>query len=402
MNIISFGVTDANMLYPCASALFSLVRSFFPYIFDEENRYSSSLTFKAGLMGLGMVLCLIFEIIRIHRTGGHYIQPLKKYKKKPHLIPLLILSGFMDFFAFYMGGISSLGKDININETYIISFMMIFEFLFVYFIYHFFYKTREFKRHHLFSIGLIVTGTICSVGAHFKYFSWIHLFSLCSSIDISFIEILLYKLMTENGDYLSHFEITWIQGFIDFTISFILSLIFNMVPCDYNQNPYCSKKGKVVDLIGNFQSIFTSYKTILQVLVYIVMSTGKNVYKILTTKVLGPTHRIISDGIISVITLIVALDKQEKNFMISFQIIGHILLISGILVYNEIVILHFCNLDELTKKGIIERITEDGEGEQKAELLEQVARSSNHPSEPVPSNENENDISKIDHSKLDF
>ena len=91
MNIISFGVTDANMLYPCASALFSLVRSFFPYIFDEENRYSSSLTFKAGLMGLGMFLCLIFEIIRIHRTGGHYIQPLKKYKKKPHLIPLLIL-----------------------------------------------------------------------------------------------------------------------------------------------------------------------------------------------------------------------------------------------------------------------------------------------------------------------
>ena len=88
--------------------------------------------------------------------------------------------------------------------------------------------------------------------------------------------------------------------------------------------------------------------------------------------------------------------------MISFQIIGHILLISGILVYNEIVILHFCNLDELTKKGIIERITEDGEGEQKAELLEQVTRSSNHPSEPVPSNENENDISKIDHSKLGF
>ena len=52
MNIISFGVTDANMLYPCASALFSLVRSFFPYIFDEENRYSSSLAFKAGLMGV--------------------------------------------------------------------------------------------------------------------------------------------------------------------------------------------------------------------------------------------------------------------------------------------------------------------------------------------------------------
>ena len=38
-----------------------------------------------------------------------------------------------------------------------------------------------------------------------------------------------------------------------------------MVPCDYIKNPYCSKKGKVVDLIGNFQSIFTSYKTILQV-----------------------------------------------------------------------------------------------------------------------------------------
>ena len=56
----------------------------------------------------------------------------------------------------------------------------------------------------------------------------------------------------------------------------------------------------------------------------------------------------------------------------------------------------------MKKIEIIERITEDGEGEQKAELLEQVTRSSNHPSEPVSSNENENDISKIDHSKLDF
>ena len=394
MDIISFGVTDVNMLYPVASAFFSLIRSFFPYIFDQENRYSSSLAFRAGLMGEGMLLCLLLEIIRIHRTGGHYIQPLKKYKKKPHLIPLLILSGFMDFFAFYMGGISSLGKANDINETYIISFMMIFEFLFVYFIYHYFYKTREFKRHHLFSIGLIVIGTICSVGEHFQYFSWIHLFSIFSSIDISFLEILLYKLMNENGDYLSHFEITWIQGFIDFVLSVIFCFVLSMVPCDHDKNKYCANNGKVVDLLKDFKSIFISYKTLIQVLMYIFTSTGKNVFKILTTKHLGPTHRIISDGIFSVITLIVAMDKLKKNILIVFQIIGHILLISGILLYNEIVILHCCNLDDQTKKVIYNRVTENGESEQKAELLQQP--------ETSPSNENESEVSKIDRSKLDY
>ena len=38
MDIISFGVTDVNMLYPVASAFFSLIRSFFPYRFAQDNR----------------------------------------------------------------------------------------------------------------------------------------------------------------------------------------------------------------------------------------------------------------------------------------------------------------------------------------------------------------------------
>ena len=57
-------------------------------------------------------------------------------------------------------------------------------------------------------------------------------------------------------------------------------------------------------------------------------------------------------------------------------------------------ILHCCNLDDQTKKVIYNRVTENGESEQKAELLQQP--------ETSPSNENESEVSKIDRSKLDY
>ena len=39
MGIVSIGFTDKNMLYPVYSGFFSLVRTFTPHLFKENNRY---------------------------------------------------------------------------------------------------------------------------------------------------------------------------------------------------------------------------------------------------------------------------------------------------------------------------------------------------------------------------
>ena len=364
MGIVSIGFTDKNMLYPVYSGFFSLVRTFTPHLFKETNRYSSSLSFRGSLMGEGMFICLFFEIIRIHQVEEHYIQPLIKYKDKPRLIPLLILSGFMDFFGYFFGSIAGVGKESNANIYYLVSFMMIFEFLFVYFIYYlFFFSTRKLYRHHLVSVGLIVIGTLLAVGAHLKLLSWIDLFSVLSSIDIAFIEILLYKLTSDSEGSLSPYEITWIQGFIDIIISFVLCIVLSLVPC--SNNTYCASNGKVVNLVKDFTSIFTSWHTIVQVVVYIITSFGHNIFRIHTTVSLGPTHRIISDGIVSLISMTFALDKQAIDLSLIYRIVGHILFTFGLLMYTEIIIVHICDLDDETMQCISDRSNRDSKLELK-------------------------------------
>lgn len=344
--------------------LFSLVRTFTPHLFKETNRYSSSLSFRGSLMGEGMLICLFFEIIRIHQVEEHYIQPLIKYKDKPRLIPLLILSGFMDFFGYFFGSIAGVRKESNANIYYLVSFMMIFEFLFVYFIYYlFFFSTRKLYRHHLVSVGLIVIGTLLAVGAHLKLLSWIDLFSVLSSIDIAFIEILLYKLTSDSEGSLSPYEITWIQGFIDIIISFVLCIVLSLVPC--SNITYCAPNGKVVNLVKDFTSIFTSWHTIVQVVVYIITSFGHNIFRIHTIVSLGPTHRIISDGIVSLISMTFALDKQAIDLSLIYRIVGHILFTFGLLMYTEIIIVHICDLDDETMQCISDRSNRDSKLELK-------------------------------------
>ena len=126
-----------------------------------------------------------------------------------------------------------------------------------------------------------------------------------------------------------------------------------MVPC--SSSKYCDSNGRVVNLIKDFTSIFTSWHTIFQVVVYIITSFGHNIFHIQTTVSLGPTHRIISDGIVSLISMTFALDKQEIDLSLIYRIVGHILFTVGLLMYNEIIIVHMCDLDEETNQCIHDR-----------------------------------------------
>lgn len=401
---VSFGIPNVKMIYPCASAVFTLMRSLLPVMF-KANPYKCSISFKSGLMGEGMFICIIFELIRIKQTETHFIQPIKKYKEKPHLIPLIILSGIMDYCGFFFGAIPNVGKDSEVIIYYTASCMLIFQFLFVYFIFYYFYKTRTFYRHHLVSIALIIIGTLFGVGEYITNLSLIDLFSIISGINVGLLEILMYKLMNENGDYLSPYEIVWIQGFINFCIGVALSLVFSLIPCSNTQ--FCADNGKVANVVKDFGSLFSNWQHLLQGILFILASTGHNLFRILTTKYLGPTYRIISDGIISIITMTIALDQLEKTFKLTIHIIGHIIFFVGLLMYNEIMIVHMCKLDVDTLKSIHERLTIDSKADQgddddkTKELVDDVPIPTPVPT-PPSGNPNSGYDFDVDKSKTEF
>ena len=72
-------------------------------------------------------------------------------------------------------------------------------------------------------------------------------------------------------------------------------------------------------------------------------------------KYLGPTHRIISDGVFSILSVTVFFFLEEQKITAAYiinQILGHICIIIGIVIYNEIIIVNFCGLDVNTDKEI--------------------------------------------------
>ena len=85
-----------------------------------------------------------------------------------------------------------------------------------------------------------------------------------------------------------------------------------------------------------------------------------NIFQELTMKLLGPTHRIIIDGVFSILSVILSFILSKIEFAVDnmiLQILGHLSLVIGIVIYNEIIIIKICGLDVNTNKQIVERAT---------------------------------------------
>lgn len=82
-----------------------------------------------------------------------------------------------------------------------------------------------------------------------------------------------------------------------------------------------------------------------------------NLWRILTIKFYTPTHRSISFALSFVVSWIFEIvDKQNATLeKEGIQAIGLAIVIISSLIYNEAIILNFCNLNTYTKEIIIQR-----------------------------------------------
>lgn len=95
--------------------------------------------------------------------------------------------------------------------------------------------------------------------------------------------------------------------------------------------------------------VVSNTQYLVQVIMYIILSCGYNSFILFVIKAYGTTHRVIIDAFSSIIIMILS-SQKGINFMI--QCIGELFILIGVLLYNEIILIRLCDLDEYTEKQI--------------------------------------------------
>lgn len=158
--------------------------------------------------------------------------------------------------------------------------------------------------------------------------------------------------------FLSPYEVIGFKGFYGIIIITSIMIVGNFTKCEKWMGlcEYDEIHPKnIIDFTQDFSNIFANWYTIIEVLCFIILTILYNIFHQLILKHLGPTHRIISDGVFSIINVIISISFEKEEIVIYYiilQIIGHISLIIGIVMYNEIIIINMCGLDMNTVKEI--------------------------------------------------
>ena len=375
--IISFSFTSYS-LFPILAGIFYVMRSYSFFFFSEDLNYKCSLFFEIVLLEFGMFLSIILELINIYRQSTEKIdfksvikRWLKKYKEKKIIISMF-LCGFFDFIGVFLTYLIKNNDNKNndngtekSNSQHIFSLMRITEFFFVILLYYCVLK-KKIRYHQYISLCFIIVGLIFVFLKGFDNMDGlIVILCIAGNFSYSCLEMVYNWLM--ESKFVSSYELVAISGFFGCIVGTIFSIIFSI----YNEE--WDLIHQKINYIEDISKIFSSKNTMFEVGCYVFFSLCYNTFHFLMNKHLSPTHRIISDSVSSIMTFIinVIVKNNEKSIglYITLQIIGHILIIFGILVYNELMIIHRCGMDENTNKEIQGRATKEVERDGGISLL---------------------------------
>jgi len=167
------------------------------------------------------------------------------------------------------------------------------------------------------------------------------------------------------------FQLVGFEGLSGVTIYTILLIIFQNVKCnDWNydlktgicfgsDDPETKRDWYIEDTLFAFEQMRDSLALLLVYIFYVVSIALYNIVGINLTKLVSSTARAVVDTVRTVFIWVFFLfihpvPGTEENFY-WLQLVGFILLVLGSLIYNEIVELHFWNLDYNTRRNIAAR-----------------------------------------------
>ena len=212
----------------------------------------------------------------------------------------------------------------------------------------------KFSRHHY--VGLICV----LIGTTFEYVFDLNKKFLTISDFIILITYVLFSLgqviekIIIESKFISPFKLLFYKGICCTIIDIILYLISTLIPCENNflKNYYCTSKN--VETI-NIIKIFKDIPSIFTIILYLFVTLILNLLAILTNYYFNPNYRVISDSFTDVINYFYIFTVFGENYYKWYIFVGNFILIFGILIFNEIIVLNFCDISRNTKYEIDKR-----------------------------------------------
>lgn len=356
MLCISFGKVAFKSLYPLFTSFFYVCRSYVFFNVNGNNFRCPSL-FKMLLMAIGMVTCYLFEIISMCRQNSlskTLRDSCKKYFKEYQIMIFFFILGILDCFSFLF--LSNFLNEQHNDAEYFLPVFRMFELFIVCLISYFIFKSLLYLHNYL-ALILILIGLIFIIPT-LTYNDF-----MISSLAYGIIAIIFFAVLETSEKWImdkkffSPHEINFFIGFYSLVISIIFCIVGSFNECP-NWLPFCKGEKRMVDFGGILNDLSGNVYYILQVIAFILLTIGYNTYIQLVFKHFTPSHRIIADCFSSLILMFIDFGHNASLLHIP-RIIGALIILVGILFFNEILVAHFCGLDKNTKEKITSRAGEE-------------------------------------------
>ena len=293
------------------------------------------------------------KLIKTEEDEDDYFVPMDN---KAKILFLIFFISFLDVAQFTICHIH-LPRFFNISKS-LCSRLFGFTTIFSLFFYVYALKLPVYK-HHIFSLLIIGICLIAIIASEF-YFQIFDIYTSYKSLIITFIYIILSQILSSSGysiekylfeyDYMNPFVVLMYEGLFGFFISFL-----NLIDENYFHDFVDIYKDKDSKEFALF---------IFLLIVFIILSGGKNLFRIVTTKIYSPMVTTLLDYVLNPIYLIYYygaqgdFKKEDGKLDVAYFTIN--IIISLIIsffgcVYNEFIILFFCGLERNTHDQVSKR-----------------------------------------------
>ena len=366
--------TRPNLRYPLQLLLYKELRNIESILINRLLKFDDALLFTL-LMFLGEFLSglIIYlyqtKILKKNKDPSKYMilkfvksKNVKKIDGILKIFFIIFCCALFDYVQFILSIYTP--QFINVSPSInsrIAGFLTIFDALFYYFI-----LRLSILKHQLFC--LIIMGACLLILIIFEFiFQEINIFltygQFFNIFILSFIGQFLNALIDSNEKYL--FEYDNENPFYVLMFEGVFGFSFSLFHCIY-QNPFDALK----DYRNNKEHSNSDFGLLIFCLIiYTILSGLRNSYRVITTKVYSPMTTTSLDYILNpiYISIYFALGKDfmkkgKRNYAHFFINLIISLIISFLgLVYNEFLILFFCNLDKDTHIQVSRRSSQETE-----------------------------------------
>ena len=364
MKYIGFGDVNKKLLYILLGGIGKLIAELILYFYGKDVKMTNHCFIIGINASMGMLLAFIPDIIvkykirksneniedeKIIMSNDFFQENRSRFTKTQKKLFILILCCALDYFQ----------KILTFSYSqYIINNLWIFDIIFLSGFSYFILGIKLYSHQYLSISIMIILGIIfCILDISERDVSVIYKLLLSFLIEICYnLAVVLAKYGMDNL-FMTPFEITFYEGLFAILVNILSITISTNVervdpPLIIKLMKHCTYNGK--EYVDNFWAYWEEFKHI-EILCYIVQMFGRTMFNLfghIVAKDFTPVH-VMFLLMIGELFLSSKADNFDANKIISLFVIAFELFI--LLIFTEIIELHFWGLDHNTKKNISDR-----------------------------------------------